>query len=281
MKRFNKVTIIGVGLIGGSIGLAMKKKRLARRIVGVTKHKQSLQKACKLGAIDQGSLNLRDAVRGSDLVILATPIRSIIRITKSIVKYLDKGCILTDVGSTKGLVVKELEKILPKDIHFVGGHPLAGSEQRGVDSASADLFKDSFWIITRTKKTKPQALARTRDLLKALQANVLVISPNEHDKVVSEISHLPHILASCLVNSVRGKYLPLAASGFKDATRVASSDPTIWEDICLTNRKMIIKAIEEFISNLSALKVLIRKEDGRGISREFKRAKKKRDDYCH
>ena len=203
MKKFKKVTIIGVGLIGGSIGLAMKKRRLAHTIVGVAKHKRSLEKALRLGAIDEGLLNPKESVRGSDLVILATPIYSIIEVTKSIVKYLDNGCIIIDVGSTKRLIVKELEHILPKDIYFVGGHPLAGSEQRGIDNASAKLFKDSAWILTRTKKTNFRVLIRVKGLITALGANVLVMSANKHDRIISEISHLPHILASSLVNSAR------------------------------------------------------------------------------
>ena len=281
MKKFRKVTIIGVGLIGGSMGLAIKREDLAYKIVGVTKHKRSLKIARGLGAIDEGSLNPGTSVKGSDLVILATPIYSIIEIAKSIVKYLDRGCIIIDVGSTKRLVVKEIEKILPKDVYFVGGHPLAGSEQKGVDSASAELFKDSVWIVTRTKRTNFQALIRIKSFLKTLDANVLVMSPSRHDRIVSEISHLPHILASCLVNSTRRKYLPLAASGFKDTTRIASSDPLIWKDISLTNKEEIVAAIERFILNLSNLKRLIKKGDGKKILQSFRRAKKKRDDNCH
>lgn len=281
MKKFKKITIIGIGLIGGSMGLAIRKGKLAHKIVGVAKHRRSLEKAQRLGAIDEGILNPRNSVRGSDLVILATPIYGIIELAKSIVKYLDRRCIIIDVGSTKRLIVKELEHILPKDIYFVGGHPLAGSEQRGIDNAHSELFRGSVWILTRTKRTNFQALIRVKGFIAALGANVLVMSPDKHDKIVSEISHLPHILAATLINSANYKYLPLAASGFKDATRIASSDFHIWRDICLTNREKIVEAIEKFTFNLSNLKRLIKEEDSKEILRSFRRAKKKRDDYCH
>ncbi len=281
MKKFKKVTIVGVGLIGGSMGLAMKRGKLAERIVGVAKHKRSLAKAQRLGAIDKGLLNVKESVKGSDLVILATPIYSIIKIAKTIVKHLEKGCIVIDVGSTKKLIVKELEHILPRDIYFVGTHPLAGSEQRGIDSAQAKLFKHSVWIVTRTRKTNFISLVRIKSLLRTLGASVIVTSPNKHDKIVSQISHLPHILASSLVNSARRQYLSLAATGFKDITRIASSDSHIWKDICLTNGKEIVKAIDGFVFNLSTLKKLIKMGNSKGILRSFRRAKKKRDDYCH
>ncbi len=281
MKGFNKITIIGVGLIGGSMGLAIKKRKLAKKIIGVAKHAQTLKKARLLGAIDQGRLDLKEAVKGSELVILATPIYSVIEIARSIAKYLDKGSIVIDVGSTKRLIVKELEKILPKDINFVGGHPLAGSEQKGVDSANCDLFENSAWIVTKTRKTKLKALAKIKSFLGALGARVLVTSPDRHDKIVSEISHLPHILASSLVNNTRYEYLPLVASGFRDTTRIASSDSLIWKDICLSNKKEIINAMEKFIFSLSSLKRLIREGNAKKILREFKKAKDKRDDYCH
>lgn len=281
MKKFKQVTIIGVGLIGGSIGLAMKRGKLAERIVGVAKHKRSLEKARRLGAIDEGRLNIKESVKGSDLVILATPIYSIIKIAKSIAKSLEKGCIVIDVGSTKKMIVKELEHIFPGNVYFVGTHPLAGSEQKGIDSAHAKLFKHSVWVVTRTRKTNFLSLVKIKSLLRAQGASVIVTSPNKHDKIVSQISHLPHILASSLVNSAKREYLSLAASGFKDVTRIASSDSRIWKDICLTNRKEIVKAIEEFVFNLSTLKKLIKTGDSKGILQSFRRAKKKRDDYCH
>jgi prephenate dehydrogenase len=259
----------------------MKKRKLAHKIVGVTQHKESLEKARKRGVIDEGSLSVEESVRATELVILATPIYSIIEIAKSIVKCLSSGCIVTDVGSTKELVVKELEKIFPKDVYFVGGHPLAGSEQRGVDNAHSELFKDSIWIVTKTKKTNLKALSRIKILIEAMGANVLVMSPNKHDEVVSIISHLPHILASSLVNSTSPRYLPLAASGFKDTTRIASSDSVVWRDIYLSNKEKIVEAIERFNFNLSVLKRLIKKGDGKKILQSFRRAKKKRDDYCH
>lgn len=274
--RFNKIAIIGVGLIGGSVGLAAKKKKIAKEIIGVCRHNQSLRKAKLKGAISQGSLNYKQAVKGADLVILATPIRQIIKIVKEIAPYLKKGCLLTDVGSTKVEIVREIEKALPKGTSFVGAHPLAGSEKRGVGGARADLFKGAICILTRTKRTKPLALKKITAFWKKVGCRIIKLTPGAHDKLVATISHLPHLAAGELVKVGR-KHLDFAASGFCDTTRIASSDAEIWSDICLTNKKFIIRAIDEYIAQLESVRDLIRREDRKKLSAEFKKIKSLRD----
>lgn len=274
--RFNKIAIIGVGLIGGSIGLAVKKKKLAKEVVGVCRHQSSLNVAKKIKAIDRGTLNYKEAVGDADLTILAVPIGQITKIAKAIAPHLKKGCLVIDTGSTKEEIVAKLEKVLPKDVYFVGTHPLAGSEKRSVKYARANLFKGEVCILTKTKKTEPAALKKISSFWKELGCAVKVKSPQEHDEIVAFISHLPHLAAFELVKTAKGT-LEFAASGFLDTTRIASSDAEIWKDIFLTNKKFINKAVDKYIKNLQSMKKLIANGDKNSLFSEFKSAKKLRD----
>lgn len=276
MKQFGKIAIIGVGLIGGSIGLAVKDKRLAKEIVGVCRHKKSLRKAMGIGAIDKGTLDCKNAVANADLVILAVPVSQIIRIIKSSIPYLKDDCLITDVGSTKSEVVREIEKVLPKKFHFVGGHPLAGSEKRGVTEARADLFKGTICILTKTKKTKTSAVKKIASFWKKMGSGVTVLPAQKHDRIVAMVSHLPHLASTQLVKAAKGN-LAYAASGFLDTTRIASSDAEIWTDIFLTNKRYIIQAIDRYIAQLKSIRDLIRREDRRKLSAEFRTIKRLRD----
>ncbi len=277
MKMFNKVAIIGVGLIGGSLGLAIKKKKLAKEVIGVTSRKASLSAAKARGAIHKGTLNFKHAVKDADLVIVATPVKMIPGIIRIISPSLKKGCIVTDVGSTKQEIVTKIEKQLPKNIYFVGGHPLAGREKRGVSAARAGLFENTICILTPTPKTNQNALAKTKRFWKELGASSVSLLPSEHDKILSQVSHLPHLVVAALVSSVDPKSLKFASTGFKDTTRIAAGDAVIWRDVCLSNKKAIIKAIDKFTSNLSGLRKSIAKGDKQALARSFKRAKKLRD----
>jgi len=274
--KFKKIAIIGAGLIGGSIGLAAKRKGLAREIVGVCRHQKSLRQAKRIKAIDRGTLNYREAVEGADLVILATPISQIIKIAGEIAPYLKKGCLVTDAGSTKSKIVAEVEKVFSGDIAFVGAHPLAGSEKRGVSEARTNLFKGTLCILTKSRKTKLAALEKINSFWQAIGCRVIKLTPQAHDQIVAVISHLPHLAAVQLVKVGR-KNLNFAASGFRDTTRIASSDAEVWSDICLTNKKFIIQAIDEYIARLKLMRNLISKDDKRGLSLEFKTAKSLRD----
>ena len=275
--RFNKVAIIGVGLIGGSIGMALKKRRLAREVVGLCHRRITMVKAKRLKAIDKGTLNLKAAVRDADLIILATPVNSIITLTPLILKHVNKDCILTDVGSSKSAIINAIQPHLPDSIKFIATHPLAGSEKKGVEFASGDLFNNSICIFTPTKSTNKKAMKSLSALWKDMGAKIKVLSPSKHDNVLSFVSHLPHVLAFNLINSVPKQFLEYASGGLRDSTRIAASDALIWRDICLTNSTQILNAIKVFESNLSKLKRSIKKHDLPTILKTFDNAKIKKE----
>lgn len=244
MAKFNKVAIIGVGLIGGSIGLAIKKKRAAKQVIGIFRHDETRRKALKRKAVDQASMSIAAAVREADLIIVASPVHAIPKLIKEASKYARPGTIITDVGSTKGWIVNEVEKNLPRQrkIYFVGSHPMAGSEHTSVMFARANLLENAPCIVTKTASTDKMALRKVLNFWKTLGARTSVMSPAQHDSSVSLISHLPHIMAFGLAGAVPEKELQYAAEGFKDTTRVAGSDPKLWADIFLTNKKEIVRA---------------------------------------
>lgn len=273
MKLFNKVAIVGTGLIGGSLALAIKKKRLAHEIIGVSRHKKSLLLAKKRGAIDRGSQEL-NIIKDADLVILAMPVNTIINLATKISKIIRKVCIVSDVGSTKEEIVSYLAKTFPK---YVGSHPLAGSEKRGIINASPHIFKDSLCILTPMKNTDVNALNKIKILWSQMGAKVVLLNPKTHDKILSFTSHLPHILAFSLIESIPKKYLKFASAGLRDTTRIAASDSQLWLDIFLSNQKNIIRTIELFENNLSRIKQAVQKKDKRRLLLILKEAKKRRN----
>lgn len=275
---FKRIAIIGVGLIGGSIGEAIKKKRLAVTVVGVGHRVSSIDEALRRGAIDKGTLDAVKGVADADLVIIATPVCLIPEFAKKISRSLKKGCVVTDVGSTKAEIVGSLERILPKDVNFVGSHPLAGSEKRGIVFAQNELLKGAIVIMTKTRKTRASSINKLSGFWKSLGAEKIVIaSPEDHDRIVAEISHLPHIAAAAIVNTASDRSMKFASSGFRDTTRIAASDPCIWRDICVTNRKQIVKALERYEKNIAAFKRLIKSGSPARLSKEFERSKKRRE----
>jgi prephenate dehydrogenase len=192
--------------------------------------------------------------------------------------YLQKGCLLTDVGSSKEEIVRSIERILPTHIYFVGAHPLAGSEESGVSQAREDLFRGATCILTRTKKTNLAALKKISAFWKKIGCQIKILTPQKHDKIVALTSHLPHLAATQLVKTAKGN-LDFAASGFLDTTRIASSHAELWIDIFLTNKKYIIRAVNNYIKQLRLMRDLIAKEDTRRINAEFKKAKALRDAF--
>jgi len=273
MRLFNKVAIVGVGLIGGSLALAIKKKRLAVEIVGVSRHKNTLALAKKSGAIDQGSQDL-SIIKDADLVILATPVKTILDLARPILKFIRPDSIVCDVGSTKEEIVSKLSNIFPG---FVGSHPLAGSEKRGVSNASSGIFKNSLCILTPTDKTDPKALAKIEKLWHQLGVKVLFLNPDIHDKALSLVSHLPHALAFSLAGIIPPKYSKLGANSLKDTTRIAVSDSQLWADIFLSNRKNILESIRLFAKNLSKMQSAIHKKDRKVLIKILEDAKAKRE----
>jgi len=275
MKLFEKIAIVGVGLIGGSLGLEIKKRRLAGEVIGFSRHRETLEIAIKKKVIDRSAFNL-NALKEADLVILATPVGTIIKLASRISKILKSGCIISDVGSTKFSIVSRMEKLLPPGVYFVGGHPLAGLEKRGILNAREGLFKDFTCILTRTKKTHLPSLKKMKRFWQLLGANVHILAPRTHDEILSYVSHLPHISAFSLVNAVPAKYLKFSSGGFKDTTRIALSDEEIWRDIFITNKNEIIKSVEVFQDNIERFKCALKNGDGVRLLQFIKRARGKR-----
>lgn len=273
MKPFKKAAIIGTGLIGGSLALAIRKKRLAKTVVGVSRHKESIRLAVKMGAIDSGSTDM-GIIMGADLVIFASPVDVIVKQAPIARRFVGRGCLVTDVGSTKEGIVRHLEKIFPG---YVGSHPLAGSEKRGIAHAAKGLFEDSLCLVTPTRKSCPQALKRVISLWRFAGAKVRSMPPAAHDKALSAVSHLPHAVAFALIEAVADRFLPLASGGLKDTTRIAASDSEIWADIFLSNRKNLLKDIALFEEKLLRIKRAVSAKDKRRLSQVLSSARKKRE----
>lgn len=279
--RFGKIAILGVGLIGGSIGLAVKERKVAQEVVGVFRHASTLRKALKRRAVDRGTMDIAAGVRGADLIIIAAPVHAIPSLVRKAAAFAKKGAVITDAGSTKSWVVREAERAAPRGcgVYFVGSHPMAGSERTSVEHSRPDLLRNASCIVTKTRKTDAKALAKTVAFWKALGGRVTVMDPLHHDASVAMISHLPHIVAFGLAGAVDAKDLRYAAEGFKDTTRVASSDPALWADIFLTNRRELLKAGGVFAASLDRLLKAVAASDRKSLVGLLARAKVKRDTF--
>jgi prephenate dehydrogenase len=274
---FERVTIVGVGLIGGSLGLSLRQRGLARRVVGVGHRQASIDRALAIGAIDEGTLDAVAGVQDADLVILATSIGLIKKMGAQAAGQLKRGCIVSDVGSTKTEIVRELEGVLPPGVHFVGAHPIAGSERRGVDAASAALFKGAVCVLTPTKKTDPRAVRRVADLWAAVGARVTMLSCEEHDEILARTSHLPHLAAAALVAALQPSDMNLVGTGLRDATRVASGDVDIWCDVALTNRQAILSALDSLGREMAEFRRALETADREKLAQLLTAAKDRRD----
>lgn len=283
--HFKQVTIIGVGLIGGSLGMLLKRDGLADSVVGVGRRIENLKTAVELGAIDRYVLDAKDGVRDADLVILATPVDTYERHLKDWGSSLRPGTIVSDVGSVKGALVEQAEKVLPNTVRFVGAHPIAGKEKTGVAAGSITLFKGARCILTPTQRTDPQALQNIRALWEAAGSIVLTMDPMLHDKVLGAVSHLPHVAAFALINALTEvqqgtpelDLLAYSGGGLRDTTRIAASSPEMWRDIFLWNRDNLVAQIEVYEGRLRELKRLIQSGDGPAIEQELDRAKRVRE----
>jgi prephenate dehydrogenase len=272
MRLFRKVAIVGVGLIGGSIANALKKKGLAREVVGVSRHKQTLLLAKRLRVIDKGSQDI-NIIRGADLVILATPVDTIIRLATKISPLVSKECIVSDVGSSKEKIVAKLEKIFPR---YIGTHPLAGSEKCGIANAHSVTFKDSLCIFTPTRHTDKKALETLKRLWGKLGAKLIFLTPETHDKILYFVSHLAHVASFSLIGVIPKGYLRFASSGLRDTTRIAASESTLWADIFLSNEKNVIRAVTHFQERLGQIKSAIKKQDKKRLIGILEEARGKR-----
>ena len=252
-----RLSIIGVGLLGGSIGLAVKSASIPCRVVGYGHRRSTLDKAVASGAIDEPADGLPQAVQGADLVILCTPVGLFRQTLADIAPALAAGALVTDVGSTKRSVVRDAAELLPRHAKFVGSHPMAGSEKRGVDFARADLFAGARCILTPDASTNPDALASVESFWQALGMTTTRLSPDDHDRLVCDISHLPHALAASLVAMQDDAALPLAGKGFLDATRIAGGDGGLWRDIFLDNRDHLAASVNHFRAALDEFLALL------------------------
>jgi prephenate dehydrogenase len=284
--QFQKITIIGVGLLGGSIGLAVKRRKLAREVAGFVRRARILKDCEKAGAVDFATTDLLAAVSNSNLIILCTPLAQMLPLAKQFLPALKRGAIVTDVGSVKSGVVRELESLVKKTgAHFIGSHPMAGAEKTGVSAARADLFANAVCVVTATKKSSSAAARRLEQFWKSLGARVLKLDAAQHDLLVSRTSHLPHIVAATLANLVLNPASPkqqaaLCANGFRDTTRIASGSPEMWRDIALANRKNLSRSLDTFIADLHKFQRSLKKSDAKAVSKFFATAKARRDNWC-
>jgi len=281
--HFRKVAIIGVGLIGGSLALAMREQGLVTEVVGVGRGVENLQTAVDLGIIDSYTTDVREGVRDADLVFLAVPVLSIAKVIETAAADLKPGAIVTDGGSVKETVLLEVKKVLPAGIHFIAGHPIAGTEFSGAAAAFATLYQGKKCILTPDADTDACALAAVRTIWESVGSIVTEMDPKTHDAILGAVSHLPHVIAYALVNTVDGTEagdmaaIDYSGGGFKDFTRIASSSPDMWKDICLMNKTAIVDVIEGFQAELEILKGHIKDGNAEGLIKDFGRAKKVRD----
>ncbi|MBN1869345.1 MAG: prephenate dehydrogenase [Candidatus Omnitrophica bacterium] len=273
---FKRVTIIGVGLMGGSLGMAIKKHGLAHEVIGLSHRQAALDEAVKIGAIDTPCLDVRKAVSNADLVILATPVESIIKLFSTINPYLKRGCLITDVGSAKARIVENGEKLLSVPSSFVGSHPMAGSEKKGVANAADNLFEGSVCIMTPTEKTNQVARQKIKLFWTKLGMGVKLLSPEEHDEILAYVSHLPHLLAYGLISGIPENFLEYASTGLKDTSRVAASSPKMWSDICIANSKNVLKALDQCVEYLAHFRKAIVSQDQKSLLQYFTQAQEKR-----
>ena len=283
---FRKITIIGIGLLGGSIGLAVQRRKLARQTAGFVRRTASLKDCERAGAVDFATTDLLAAVWDADLVILCMPLAQMRSRVREMLPALKRGAIVTDVGSVKASVVRELESLIQKSgAHFVGSHPMAGAEKTGVSAARADLFANTVCIVTPTQKTNPAALKKVKQFWNTVGSRVLELKPEIHDALVSRSSHLPHVVAATLASHVLSPAQPrhqaaLCANGFRDTTRIASGSPEMWRDIALANRKNLGRSLDAFIADLQKFRRLVKKGDATAITKFFEIAKQRRDNWC-
>jgi prephenate dehydrogenase len=280
IKNLDQISIIGVGLLGGSIGLALRAAGFGGRRIGVGRRASSLQKALDCDAVDAVTQDIAKGVSGSQLVILCTPVGHLDGLFTRMAQALAPGTYVTDVASTKAQVVRMAERILPVSTRFVGSHPMAGSEKTGVGFARADLFQLSTCILTPTGRTKPATVRWMRRFWEALGCRTVVTSPDQHDKLLARVSHLPHAVAAALVSlAVPDSAIDLAGPGFADATRIAGGDAAMWTDIFRTNRRAILQAIDQLVAELHSFRQKLDRDDAEAIMKWLTASREARDEW--
>ncbi|MFD1955719.1 prephenate dehydrogenase [Paenibacillus thailandensis] len=273
-----KVTIFGVGLIGGSLALCFKGKS-GITVVGHSSRPSSVEKYVQRGVVDYATTSMREAAEGADFIFLCVPVGMLEQYVNELSRFnLKPGCIITDVGSTKASVAACARSVQLPDAVFIGGHPMAGSERSGVEAASSYLFENAFYVLTPDETTPSDALERLKALLAHTKAHIVVVDSVSHDEIVGAISHLPHIIAVALVNQIKGYndgnhlYGSLAAGGFRDITRIAASDPIVWRDILINNRAVLLKLLKDWNAETEKFVRMLETEDGSAVEQAFREA---------
>ncbi len=283
--EFGRLVILGLGLIGGSLAKALKARGAVREVVGWGHRESSLQAGLQLGVIDSYSLDLAEAVRGADVIVIATPTLIAEQMLAQLAPLIEPQTLITDVASVKGNLLRAAQRVFGAvPANLVLGHPIAGSERSGVSAANGDLFLHHRVILTPTVETDSAALGRIRAMWQLTGAEVLEMAVEQHDRVLAATSHLPHVLAYALVDALAGDpaqrdIFRFAAGGFRDFTRIAASDPTMWRDIAIANRPALLAAIDQFSAHLEGLRTAIDRADGTSIMATFARAKEARDEF--
>jgi prephenate dehydrogenase len=272
------IAIFGVGLIGGSLALCFKGKP-GLHVVGHSNNPESVQKYIKRGVVDHATTSMQEAAEGADFIFLCVPVGMLEQYLLQLKHFsLKPGCIVTDVGSTKASIAECARKHTFPGIHFIGGHPMAGSERSGVEAASSHLFENAYYVLTPDEGTPEHAVNRLVELLKWTKAHIVKVDARQHDEIVGAISHLPHIIAVALVNQIsrynesNELYKLLAAGGFRDITRIASSDPKIWRDILINNREVLLKLLADWNMEIERFIELLQTGNGEGIEEQFGKA---------
>lgn len=278
------LAVVGVGLIGGSLALALKAAGVVGKVTGVGRGLANLETALSYGIVDEITQDLTAGGKGADVIFLATPVCSLGPVTEQMMPHLKPGAIITDGGSVKQAVIDAIEPHLRDDVQFVPGHPIAGTENSGAEAAFASLYQERRCILTPTERTSVAALETVSRMWEIVGSQVVVMDVEKHDRVLAAISHLPHMVAYALVNAV-GAYdrydeniLEYSAGGFRDFTRIASSDPTMWSDIALTNRDALVEMMDQFSTFFAELKEDVAKGDDERLFEFFRRSKQSRDE---
>jgi cyclohexadieny/prephenate dehydrogenase len=278
--HFERVALIGIGLINSSLAHVLRRDKLAGEIVACARRQETLDIAAKLGLCDRTTLDPATAVGGADLVVLGTPLSAYAGIAQAIAGALKPGAIVTDVGSVKQAVIRDIKPHMPSGVHFVAGHPVAGTEHSGPASGFAELFHDRWCILTPLADTDPGALARVTALWQAAGMKVLTMDAEHHDLVLAITSHLPHLIAYTIVgtatdleDTLKSEVIKFSAGGFRDFTRIAASDPIMWRDVFLNNREAVLEMLQRFSEDLTALQRAIRWGEGQKLEDLFTRTR--------
>ena len=283
--HFQKITLAGVGLLGGSLGLAVKQRGLTTKVDGLVRRSASIAECDKLDVVDHATCDPLRAVENADLVVICTPLAQMGEVLQTMLPALKPGALVTDVGSAKASVIEELEPLVAEaGGHFVGSHPMAGAERMGPGAARADLFVNAVCVITPTPKSSPEAVNRIEKFWESVGACPLRLTPEAHDDLVSRSSHLPHVVAAELANYVLSPAHPkeqamLCANGFRDTTRIASGAPEMWRDIALANRKNLARVLGVLVEDLKEFQLALEHADAKAIEEFFQQAKQRRDGW--